>query len=459
MLRFIPPLFALAIVCCTEVAAGNVVVTRDDVSLSFESAEANFAPRIRTAGVSGFLVYSNPVDACSSLESQVITAEGSRSSFLLTVRGNCSFDTKVRNAQETGFSAVIVFDNEYSSDLLTMAGSSEDIKIYAVFVTREAGEILAGYADDVDTQVFIRPSYEDTVWSIVVFSFIAVLAIAAAVATCFIVRRHRNRLSGSGSSWPHEPCGMSSRVVKAMPAVIYKATGSQKAAQEACAICLEDYLLGEKLRILPCCHRFHSSCVDTWLTMWQTLCPVCKHDARVESPEFLASDRTPLLSSTGNFISVSCGSTAHASPSESSAIQIPATQSGFLDTPSSSQGTPYSSSQHLISCPGSPLTGSPATSPISSRCSAMTGSRTPHANGFSYLGSYSLEAFRASPYFTPPSVARNPSPVIPGTYATPYLLDCSPSSTSSSSLPCGSRSKSFLHSTKTHHTSQLTLES
>ncbi|GAX82721.1 hypothetical protein CEUSTIGMA_g10147.t1 [Chlamydomonas eustigma] len=48
--------------------------------------------------------------------------------------------------------------------------------------------------------------------------------------------------------------------------------------KRTCAVCLEDYVEGEKVRVLPCLHRFHMQCVDQWLST-RRLCPVCKHDA------------------------------------------------------------------------------------------------------------------------------------------------------------------------------------
>jgi hypothetical protein len=44
-----------------------------------------------------------------------------------------------------------------------------------------------------------------------------------------------------------------------------------------CAVCLDDFHVGEILRLLPCAHTFHRFCIDKWLED-NLDCPVCKTD-------------------------------------------------------------------------------------------------------------------------------------------------------------------------------------
>lgn len=54
---------------------------------------------------------AEPLDACTTLKNKV--DEGLGSAFALIIRGGCTFDDKVRNAQEAGFKAAIVYNNEH----------------------------------------------------------------------------------------------------------------------------------------------------------------------------------------------------------------------------------------------------------------------------------------------------------------------------------------------------------
>jgi hypothetical protein len=48
----------------------------------------------------------------------------------------------------------------------------------------------------------------------------------------------------------------------------------QEEVWKHCVICLNDYNLGDALRLLPCFHHFHKTCVDDWLRM-NKKCPLC----------------------------------------------------------------------------------------------------------------------------------------------------------------------------------------
>ncbi|KAK6938532.1 PA domain [Dillenia turbinata] len=318
--------------------SANVILIGENVTRSFDDIEANFAPSVQGSGECGTLHVADPVDACTALTNKFDPAS-STPPFALIIRGGCSFEDKVKKAQAAGFKAAIVYDDQDDGVLVAMAGNSAGIKIHAVFVSKESGEVLKKYAGLTNIELWIIPSFENSAWSIMAISFISLLAMSAVLATCFFIRRHRIRRERPRASRVREFHGMSSRLVKAMPSLIFTAVLEDNCTSRTCAICLEDYSVGEKLRILPCSHKFHAFCVDSWLTSWRTFCPICKRDARTSTGEPSASERTPLLSSSpASVASSSVLSASGSSLASSPAIQI--ARSPYVSHTHSLAGTP-----------------------------------------------------------------------------------------------------------------------
>ncbi|PWZ03249.1 hypothetical protein BCV70DRAFT_139306, partial [Testicularia cyperi] len=53
---------------------------------------------------------------------------------------------------------------------------------------------------------------------------------------------------------------------------------------DECAICLCDFVDGDRIRVLPCGHIFHRQEIDDWLVRVKKLCPICKRDITVPVP-------------------------------------------------------------------------------------------------------------------------------------------------------------------------------
>ncbi|XP_010275185.1 PREDICTED: uncharacterized protein LOC104610322 isoform X2 [Nelumbo nucifera] len=68
-------------------------------------------------------------------------------------------------------------------------------------------------------------------------------------------------------------------VVESIPVKIYMKSQkhlNEEAAQ--CYICLVEYEEGDSMRILPCHHEFHQTCIDKWLKEIHRVCPLCRGD-------------------------------------------------------------------------------------------------------------------------------------------------------------------------------------
>ncbi|KAI5065073.1 hypothetical protein GOP47_0019768 [Adiantum capillus-veneris] len=275
----------------SRVSATLLLITPSNESIVFPDVEASFARRISGTGIVGVLSSASPSNACMPLEA-VAAKLSSYPVFVLIERGDCNFVSKVQYAQDAGYAAAIVYDNEDSHDLVTMSGNGFGIEIPAVFVSKEAGYVLSQFVNDKDVRLYMLPALETSAWSVLAVSSISLLTFSAVLSTFLFVRRQR--LRRASLRLLQEPPRLSPDEIKALPIIAF----DQKDAitSETCAICLEEYVTGDKLRILPCKHGFHVPCIDNWLNR-KPFCPICKRDVHNNGSETNSCERTPLLSS------------------------------------------------------------------------------------------------------------------------------------------------------------------
>ncbi|KAJ6853221.1 putative E3 ubiquitin-protein ligase RLIM [Iris pallida] len=68
-------------------------------------------------------------------------------------------------------------------------------------------------------------------------------------------------------------------VVECIPLKVYvKPQKHQNEEAAQCYICLVEYENGDFVRILPCNHEFHQTCIDKWLKEIHRVCPLCRGD-------------------------------------------------------------------------------------------------------------------------------------------------------------------------------------
>jgi len=69
--------------------------------------------------------------------------------------------------------------------------------------------------------------------------------------------------------------GLTDSELERLPTMIYTKSCTTIQADDKCAVCLSEYICGEKLKHLKCKHFFHSDCIDPWLKT-STRCPICR---------------------------------------------------------------------------------------------------------------------------------------------------------------------------------------
>ncbi|XP_047032195.1 E3 ubiquitin-protein ligase RNF13 isoform X1 [Helicoverpa zea] len=234
----------------------------------FPDMPASFGSDLPPDGLRGFLVAGEPHDGCSVLPPPPTTVDNFTGKWIvLLARYNCSFEVKIRNAQDAGYDCAIVH-NVNSSELETMsANNPEGIEIPSVFVSDLAGLLLGDeYLYTSGFYIMVNDDLPFNINTHLLLPFAIVVVLCLLVILVFmIVKCIKDRRRARRHRLP-------SRALKKIPTCKF----SKGDPYDTCAICLDDYQEGERLRVLPCAHAYHAVCIDPWLTQNKRVCPVCK---------------------------------------------------------------------------------------------------------------------------------------------------------------------------------------
>ncbi|XP_028839507.1 E3 ubiquitin-protein ligase RNF167 [Denticeps clupeoides] len=321
----------LALFCTMAPSAGQAYIYAhysNMTTMLFEDRPALFGSFLPKDGLMGILMEARPLNACLPIEPPPpppSPAEANVTKYIALIRRyDCNFDIKVLHAQQAGFSGAIVH-NMYSDALLNMNFSNvtiaEEIEIPSVFTSYYASQILRKFIiPEKGSYVILRPEFSfPLAYYLIPFTgvvgMIILIMVIVLVVRCVQYRKRlrKNRLT--------------KEQVKKIP--IHKFMKGDE--YDVCAICLDEYEEGDKLRVLPCAHAYHCRCVDPWLTQTKKTCPVCKQRVTRPNPEHSES-----------------------SDSEDDAGSRIGEEAGRADE-ASSERTPLLRPSN----PGSPLSGSP----------------------------------------------------------------------------------------------------
>ncbi|XP_004923057.1 E3 ubiquitin-protein ligase RNF13 [Bombyx mori] len=252
-------------VCC------NIIVYTQTIPHAimeeFRDIPASFGEELPPEGLRGLLVEGVPADGCTALDKPPVVDSFTGKWIVLVARYNCSFEVKIRNAQAAGFDCAIVH-NVNSSDLEKMSAKNpEGIVIPSVFVSDVAGDILAAeYQYNAGFFIMVNGDLPFNINTHLLLPFAIVVVLCLLVIFIFmIVKCIKDRRRARRHRLPH-------RALSKIPTCKF----SKGDPYDTCAICLDDYQEGDRLRVLPCAHAYHSACIDPWLTQNKRVCPVCK---------------------------------------------------------------------------------------------------------------------------------------------------------------------------------------
>lgn len=236
----------------------------------FQSLAARFGPNFPPNGMRVYAIQANPPDACTPIEEapKNFTIHGTPMRFAAVIsRGDCTFADKVRHAQNASFDAVIVYNKDSDALEIMSASDDSDIFIPSLFVGQTSGSIIMfDYNYPRKFFLILNDDFPFNINTHLIIPFCIVVGMCFVIMLGFMISRcirERRRI-------------MRYRLPTSSLKKLESRKFTKNEIYETCAICLDDYEEGDRLRILPCRHAYHTKCIDVWLTKNRRVCPICK---------------------------------------------------------------------------------------------------------------------------------------------------------------------------------------
>ncbi|XP_077135354.1 RING finger protein 150 [Ranitomeya variabilis] len=230
----------------------------------------------------GWAVMPSPQDrlACDPAAKFPVPAHAGRWVALIPI-GNCTCKDKIRHAALHNASAVLIYNVGFGNDTITMSHpGTEDI--VAIMIPEPKGKEIASLIEkNLNVTIYItigtRNLQKFVSRTSVVFvsiSFIVLMIISLAWLVFYYIQRFRY---ANARDRNQRRLGDAAKkaISKLQVRTIKKGDKEMEPDFDNCAVCIEGYKPNDVVRILPCRHLFHKSCVDPWLLDHRT-CPMCK---------------------------------------------------------------------------------------------------------------------------------------------------------------------------------------